>query len=251
MRRITGDMHAQVEFRADVLPEVGDRGIDLPPDDDVSPLEWLINRIERSTARFGVMDASQSDEGIGYIKLNGFSRPFLSAEKYAAAMRKVQDSRALILDLRDNGGGSASSVALLASYFFDRPTHLSDIELPRRGEREQMWTSAKVDGPRYGIKRPVIILISRETFSGGEDFAYSMQSLRRATIIGEVTQGGAHPTERYRLSQHFLGHIPVAQSISPVTGTNWERVGVQPDVRAPASAALRLASATLRKQLAN
>jgi hypothetical protein len=115
------------------------------------------------------------------------------------------------------------------SYFFDRPTHLTDIEAPCRDERKQMWTSAQVEGRRYGAARPVIVLTSHATFSAGEDFAYSMQTTGRATVIGKPTRGGAHPVARYRLAAHFIGQIPVEQSISPITNTNWEGNGVQPD----------------------
>jgi len=141
-------------------------------------------------------------------------------------------------------------VALLASYFFDRPTHLTDIEAPRRQEREQMWTRAQVEGRRYGGARPVVILTSYATFSAGEDFAYSMQSTGRATVIGEPTRGGAHPVERYRLAQYFIGQIPVKQSISPITRTNWEGNGVQPDRVVSADFALRAAKQMLRARLA-
>jgi len=152
--------------------------------------------------------------------------------------------------MRDNGGGYASRVALLASYFFDRRTHLTDIEAPRRQEREQMWTRAQVEGRPYGAARPVVVLTSNATFSAGEDFAYSMQSTGRATVIGEPTRGGAHPVERYRLAQYFIGQIPVKQSISPITHTNWEGNGVQPDRVVSADFALRVAKQMLRARLA-
>jgi hypothetical protein len=251
MLDVTDDLHAGVEFSAAEVPDVGDRGIDLPPNDDVSLPEWLINRLGRTLANFGVHDVTQSESGIAYIRLTGFFRPFLAGEKYAAAMDRVAGSRALIIDLRENGGGKAESVALLASYFFEQPTHLSDIENPRTGERKEMWTSNEIEGTRYGSARPVYLLTSRNTFSAAEDFAYAMQTRKRAFIIGEVTKGGAHPVARFRLARHFIVHIPVAQSISPITHTNWEGKGVQPDVAVPASSALQVATiAILRQQLA-
>lgn len=249
MRTITGDMHMRLEFSATDVPDVGDRGIDLAPDDDVSAPEWLVNRVGRSMANFGVDRVRVSDSAIGYMRVTRFFRPFLAEEKYAAAMKKVQGSRALIIDLRDARGGDAASVALLASYFYDQPTHLSDIVAPRRNQVEHIWTSTALQGPAYGATRPLIILTSRNTFSGAEDFAYAMQTRHRALVIGEVTEGGAHPTERYRLSQYFIAHIPVAESISPVTRNNWEGKGVQPDTRAPADFALRVATQMLEQQL--
>jgi hypothetical protein len=229
MRNVSGDQHMWIEFSAVPVEDVGNRRIGVAPSDDVSGPMWLLDRLGRTMTDFGVKEASVSDDRIGYVRITRFYRPFLASEKYAAAMDKVSGSRALIVDMRDNGGGYASSVALLASYFFDRPTHLTDIEAPRRDERKQMWTSAQVEGRRYGAARPVIVLTSHATFSAGEDFAYSMQTTGRATVIGEPTRGGAHPVARYRLAAHFIGQIPVEQSISPITNTNWEGNGVQPD----------------------
>lgn len=249
MRTIAGDPHLHVEFSAVPVDDVGDRDIGVVPDDDVAGPMWLINRLGRTLADFGVKEASVSDDGIGYLRVTRFYRPFLASEKYAAAMDKVSGSRALVIDMRDNGGGYASSVALLASYFFDRPTHLTDIEAPRRHERAQMWTSAQVEGRPYGAARPVIILTSNATFSAGEDFAYAMQTTGRAAVIGEPTRGGAHPVERYRVGAYFIGQIPVKQSISPITHTNWEGNGVQPDRMVAADAALRVAMRTLRSAL--
>jgi C-terminal processing protease CtpA/Prc len=142
-------------------------------------------------------------------------------------------------------------VALLASYFFDHPTHLSDIVEPRTGERQHMWTRKDIDGRRYGSTRPVYILTSRDTFSAAEDFAYSMQTQKRAIIVGEVTRGGAHPLASFRLNSHFLAAIPVRESISPLTQSNWEGVGVRPDIVVPARYARDVATtAILKKQLA-
>jgi hypothetical protein len=130
MRDVTGDQHAKVTFSPAEVPDVGPRSIDVEPSDETSLLAWPIDRLGRTLANFGVADVSISAAGVGYIKLTYFYRPFLASEKYAAAMKKVRDSRALVIDLREARGGYASSAALLASYFFDRATHLSDIEAP-------------------------------------------------------------------------------------------------------------------------
>jgi C-terminal processing protease CtpA/Prc len=114
-----------------------------------------------------------------------------------------------------------------------------------------MWTRKDVDGSRYGSTRPVYILTSRATFSAAEDFAYAMQTRKRAIIVGEVTRGGAHPTAPFRLTSHFIAVMPVAETISPITHTNWEGVGVRPDIVVPAEYARSVATtAILKKQLA-
>jgi hypothetical protein len=245
------DQHMQVVFSPADVPESGEANFPPPRKEDVPFPASLIDRLGRYMARFGVEEVTQSDEGIGYLRLTGFVRPYLSAEKFAAAMDRLADSKALIIDLRTNGGGNRESVALFASYFFDQPTHLSDVVAPRTGERLSMWTRKDVDGKPYGSTRPVYILTSRATFSAAEDFAYAMQTRKRAIIVGEVTRGGAHPKAPFRLTSHFVALIPVAETISPITRTNWEGVGVQPDIVAPADDARSVATAAiLKKQLA-
>lgn len=246
--RSSGDQHMGVIFSAAEVPDFGDRNLPPQDTDDQTIYAWLMNHVGRYLAPMDVDEVTQSDAGIGYLRLGGFKRPYLSAGRFAAALDSLADSRALIIDLRDNGGSSRDGVALLASYFFDQPTHLSDVVAPRSGERLQMWTRKEVQGRRYGEGRPIFILTSHGTFSAGEDFAYAMQTRKRATIVGEVTRGGAHPTAPFRLSPHFIAAIPVAETISPVTHANWEGKGVQPDIVVPARYARKLATSTILKQ---
>lgn len=243
--RFSDDQHMQVLFVPDEIPISQERNFPTPRKEELSLPARLVDRIGRSMARFGVDEVTQSDAGIGYLRLGGFVRPQLSAEKFAAAMDRLAESKALIIDLRHNSGGNRDSVALLASYFFDQPTHLSDVIAPRTGERLQMWTSKDIEGKRYGTTRPVTILTSHATFSAAEDFAYAMQTRKRATIVGEVTRGGAHPMAPFRLSSHFLVLIPVAESVSPITHANWEGTGVHPDIVVDAGQALSVATSSI------
>jgi hypothetical protein len=247
----SNDQHIQVIFRPDEVADFEFHNFPPPRKEDQSAIGWFIDRLGRYQANFGVQKVTQSDAGIGYLKLDGFFRPYLSAEKFAAAMDRLADSKALIIDLRNNRGGNRDSVALLASYFFDKPTHLSDVVAARTGERLHMWTSKDIEGSRYGETRPVYILTSHDTFSAGEDFAYAMQKLNRATIVGEVTGGGAHPIAPARLNAHFIALIPVAESMSAITHSNWEGVGVQPNIVADSRDALDIATnSILTRQLA-
>lgn len=178
---------------------------------------------------------------IGYLELHGFVRKDEAADFISAAMNRLKNTRALIIDLRENGGGDPNTVALMASYFFDRRTHLSDIYERHSDHTMQIWTSDKVAGRRYGEKRTVYVLTSATVFSAGEDFSYVMKTFKRATLIGETTKGGAHPTNSYRVQDHFTAYIPDARSINMITKTNWEGVGVAPDISVPAYDALAVA----------
>jgi len=171
---------------------------------------------------------------------------FLPPVNFAAAhqgigelMSQVADADALILDLRENGGGDSDTVLFIASYFFDgKPVHLNDIYERETNKTTPGWTPAKVPGKRFGGKKPVFVLTSKRTFSGGEDLAYSLQMTKRATVIGEATGGGAHPVKLVSLDDQFAITMPYAESISPITHSNWEGTGVVPDVATTADAAL-------------
>jgi len=167
---------------------------------------------------------------VGYIKFNAFRSPEVCGGIAAAAMSLVADCDALILDLRDNLGGNPAMVAFMSSYFFAQPVHLSDIYERERHETFESWTLPFVPGPKF-VGKPVFILTSPRTFSGAEEFAYDLQMLRRAVIVGETSGGGAHPALSIRIGGRFEIAVPVASYINPVSGSNWEGSGVGPDIR--------------------
>lgn len=121
----------------------------------------------------------------------------------------------------------------------------------REGNRtEQFWTQDWVPGKRFDAKKPVYVLTSRRTFSGAEEFSYNLKNLKRATLIGETTGGGAHPGDMVKVAPHFQVFIPGGRAISPITKTNWEGTGVEPDVKVAADDALRVAQVMALKPIA-
>ena len=182
---------------------------------------------------FGIHRVERLDGNIGYLDLRRVPVPANAGPAIAAAMELVAGTYALIIDLRRNGGGSPEGVVFWCSYLFtERPTHLNDIFHADTGETRQFWALPYVPGTRY-VDRPVYVLTSSRTFSGGEDFCYTLQALGRAQVIGETTGGGAHPTRPFPISPAVHIAIPFARSINPVTGTNWQGTGVVPDVAVP------------------
>jgi hypothetical protein len=231
----------------------------VPPDREVGPPPKSLAEWERRAppevrervlaSSLGVEKVDHLGPRIGYLEISGFPPPFLVSAKYAAVMEKLADTDGLIVDLRNNHGGTPDGVALLVSYFVDERTRLNDIWDRDTGAATQHWTVDRLDGKRYGGKKPVLILTGPGTMSAGEDFAYTMQALKRATLIGERTWGGAHPTRPFRLADHFFAAIPNARTISPITHTNWEGVGVKPDVAATPDKALAVAKDMLQRRL--
>jgi C-terminal processing protease CtpA/Prc len=92
--------------------------------------------------------------------------------------------------------------------------------------------------------------MGKRTLSAPESFAYNLQALKRATIVGEISAGGANPGREFRITEHFVMFVPTGRAINPVTGSNWEGTGVKPDIEVPAAQALKAAHlAALRKLL--
>ncbi|WP_286270455.1 S41 family peptidase [Thalassotalea hakodatensis] len=207
----------------------------------VDPAKEKIERLIRRTKNHGFKQVSILDGNIGYIDLRHFDFPDEASDTVTAAMTFLENTDALIFDLRHNGGGSPSMVQLLVSYLLDaEPIQLNDIYKRDLNITKQYWSLASVPGKR----RPntdVYVLTSRSTFSAAEDFSYTLKHLNRATIIGETTGGGAHPGGREIATDRFMVWIPTARSINPITGGNWEGVGVKPHIEQSAKTALNTA----------
>jgi retinol-binding protein 3 len=179
---------------------------------------------------------------IGYIEVTSFQGTGEAAAKAAAeAMSALADTDALIVDLRRNGGGSPHTVAMLSSYLFDQPTHLNSLYWRERERTDEFWTTKEVAGRRFGQGKPVFVLTSKRTFSGAEEFSYNLKALKRATLVGETTGGGAHPGSVRRVHELFTVFVPTGRAINPITRGNWEGTGVAPDVAVPAEQALERA----------
>ena len=253
IRSVVNDLHMEVAF---------DNGL-VPPDIVMGPppatlAEWeqqtpFVRRVMvgayRLVSDLGVEEVEHLSPKIGYLQISEFPPPFFMTEKYGAAMDKLADTDGLIVDVRDNRGGGPDTVSLLTSYFVDQRTRVNDMWDRDTGVSIQRWTEDKLAGKRYGGKKPVVILVGPGTRSAGEDFAYTMQALKRATVIGAPTWGGAHPSRPFRLGDHFAAWIPNRRAINPITLTNWEGVGVKPDIAATPDKALEAAKDLLQRRL--
>jgi hypothetical protein len=205
-------------------------------------------RAEMAQLAYGVEKVQRLPGNVAYIELRGFGTPDLVGPAYAAAMALVNGSDALILDLRRNGGGAPASVALLLSHFFPLgdERHLNDIYTRSTNQTQQFWTTAAAS-PRY--TQPVYVLTSARTFSGGEECAYDFQTQKRATLVGQTTGGGANAGDRFSLGHGLVINIPTARAINPITQTNWEGVGVKPDIEVPAAQAQQVAYLAILKSM--
>lgn len=184
--------------------------------------------------------ASILPHNIGYLKFNSFPDASICGPTAAAAMAKLNHTDAIIFDLRDNPGGYANMVALIATYLFERPTHLNDFCDRSQNSAEESWTLPPVPGNRLADK-PAFVLTSSTTFSAAEGFSYDLKMLKRATLVGETTSGRGHMGAPHRIDDHFTIRVPGMKVINPISKTNWEGTGVEPDVKVKAADALNAA----------
>ncbi|HEX6049933.1 MAG TPA: S41 family peptidase [Gemmatimonadaceae bacterium] len=238
---LSRDKHMRVNYSANPIPPRP--ATPRPPTREDSARM----RAQMDEFNCGFVKVEQLDGNVGYVKFNGFFDVGACGPTASAAMNFVAGSRALIVDLRDNGGGSPAMVAYISSYLFSTRTHLNDLWTRHTGKTEEFWTRDDVPGRRFGGEKPVYVLTSSRTFSGAEEFSYNLKSLKRATIIGETTGGGAHPVMGHRIDEHFMIGVPFARAVNPITRTNWEGTGVEPDVKVPATEALATALRLIRE----
>lgn len=180
------------------------------------------------------------DGNIGYLKMNGFDEAERAGPVFAAAMAFLKRTDAIIFDMRENHGGDPHMVSFAVSYLFPVDTLIITFH-SRDGPDQQMWSLPDVPGGRWSIDKPVYVLTSGRTGSGGEEFAYDIQQLKRGTIVGGTSWGGANPGEVVPLDAHFAIFIPQGAPMNPISKTNWEGVGVKPDVPVDPATALDVA----------
>ena len=187
-------------------------------------------------------------DSVGYVRFYGLGEPdWDCGHEVSNAMRAASGTRALILDLREASDDSRSRMAYLASYLVQGCTHLGDIWDRATAQTEMLWTRDGLPGPTFGGTKPLYILTSAHTFAAAEELAYDLQSLGRATVVGEPTAGAAYTIAMGQIGEHLLVRIPIARAVNPITRSNWQRVGVAPDVPVAASEALDTAQQLIRR----
>ena len=236
MRDVSHDRHLALRHSTTKLP-TGQSG---PTRED---LERYRKDMQRTNCTFEKVEVLPRN--IGYVKFNAFPALSICRGTVIATMNRLQGAKAIIFDLRDNGGGSPETVALIATYLFDHRTHLNDIYNRKEDSARQYWTLPPLPGNRLADK-PAYILTSASTFSGAEEFSYDLKMLKRATLVGETTAGGAHMAYEHRIDDHFKIRVPFARAINPISKTNWEGTGVEPDVKVDAADALKTAEKLAR-----
>lgn len=245
LRRISKDLHLSVGYDPEAVKELRRR--EKQPKDP----ELLKKRLkEERRVNFGFKEAKIMKGNVGYLDLRQFAGTRHAGETAVAAMNFLANCDALIIDLRNNGGGSAEMIQLITTYFYDdEPKHLNTFYWRPNDETAQTWTLPHVPGEKMPDV-DIYVLTSDRTFSAAEEFCYNLKNLKRATLVGETTRGGAHPGGPMVINDNFAIWVPKGRAINPITKTNWEGVGVKPHIEVPQEQALITAHLKALEKLA-
>jgi len=224
MREISRDKHLYLLYNPAPEPQP------QPGTDRRSPEE--IDRASEAQAaknNFGFERVEIMPGNVGYLKLseiNLFYQGSIAALQAAAAF--LQHTDALVIDLRDNGGGGDDIGPVFVSWFLKKETPLLGFKTPTTKIISYGRTMNILPVERR-LDTPLYILINRHTGSAAEAYSYMLQNHKRAIIVGEPSAGAANASEEYPITPFLRMSVSVAAPVSFVTHTNWEMVGVQPD----------------------
>jgi hypothetical protein len=222
---VSHDKHIRVIFNP---KGIADKKQAVTPEDEKKLIDGYIDSSRLSN--FGFNEVKILEGNIGYLDLRSFEETSYAGDTAVSAMNFLSNSDALIIDLRKNGGGSPQMIQLISSYLFsDAPIHLNNFYSRPTDSLLQKWTLPHVSGKRYP-DIPVYVLTSNRTFSAAEEFSYNLKNLKRATLVGETTGGGAHPGGPQIATDRFEVWVPTGRAINPITNTNWEGTGVSPHI---------------------
>jgi hypothetical protein len=229
LQSVNGDLHLRLLYSETPLSDTHD--------DEETQLRQMAEWSDLTCG--GVANAQRLPGNIGLLAIDPlFFPPSVAEARLTAAMHLLAATDALIIDLRECLGGDPTMVPWAYSFLTDiEPVQLSGMARRDPDQFTQLWTS-HVPGPKFGGTKPLWVLTSARTFSGGEALSFDLQEHGRATVVGERTRGGAHPRDGYKVDSHLELTLPIARSVSPISGRNWEGTGVVPDVPTSAADAL-------------
>lgn len=235
LRALSNDGHFAVEHRP------AGQADETQAATDEAHLRESMERWYGVGVNHGFESLQRLDGGIGYLDLRKFAPLEMGGDLLTGATDFLAQSPALIIDLRQNGGGMGETGLVLITWLMGKSVETSGAYDRPSDTTTRTFTPSWIPGRRFGPDKPVYILTSKRTFSAAEAFAYDLQALKRVTVVGERSGGGAHPFQYRAITPNFVLSLPEGRSINPITGGDWEGTGVIPDVETPPDQALETA----------
>lgn len=209
--------------------------------------EWL-QQIRYENFRLRKLE--RLDGNIGYFNFLNFTPLAVSKQSISSAMNFLLYSNAIIIDLRENGGGSAETMNFLLSYFLKDSKQISELRYRKNNKVLKSYTINDNSINKIPDNVPIYILVSNRTSSAAEGFAYTLQQYKRAVIVGEQTKGEGNPGNLFVINDDLYIMIPTAEAINPVSKKSIDGIGVIPDITINKNKALTKALLELYSSLA-
>jgi len=225
IRSVSNDKHVVLRYAPEMIAMIKN----AEEDENNKELEEYAKK-ERESNNFEFKEIKILPGNVGYLKFNRFYDASVAGPTAIAALNFLAYTDALIIDLTDNGGGSPSLIQLMTSYFFEDTEHLNSFYIREGDKTQQFWTLPYVPGKKM-TETDLYILTSQYTFSGAEEFTYNLKNMEKATIVGETTGGGAHPVEGHIINDNFIVRVPFGRAVNPISNSNWEGTGIEPNVK--------------------
>lgn len=241
LTQVSHDKHLRIHFNPRYARDLQDGG------------QTLTDSVMLSQDRqhdFYFFPVRQFPGGVGYLRMDMLVEPLHAGDKLARVFDSLKESKALIVDLRQNQGGDPEMVQQFISRFYapTQTVHLNDMYSRLTGDTTRYWTIPNMGGTHFP-DQPLYVLISNRTFSAAEELAYDLQALHRAVIVGEASGGGANAGDNLPVGKRFVIFVPNSRAINPYTKSNWENTGVRPDFQTNPDHALDAALQMARTQL--
>ncbi|MFW9901487.1 MAG: S41 family peptidase [Candidatus Thorarchaeota archaeon] len=238
MVEVSNDKHFYFEYDPSMVQTLLEEMKNNDNDFEDYYIEIKKNLKSEQYRNFHILKVERLPGNIGYIKLNDFPPAEFAGDIIIGAFQFLANSYAFIFDIRNNGGGYPSLVALIVSHLIEPSSQLLTSIYDRKADRLfQNWTVPYIPGKRFP-NIPVYVLTSRRTASAAEEFAYVLKMMKRATIVGETTRGAANPVDIIPILDKFVIWLPIGTPTNPISKENWEAKGVSPDYEIPQEKAL-------------
>ncbi|WP_445711907.1 S41 family peptidase [Flavobacterium sp.] len=225
LQKISKDLHLKLKYDP---KKIAKSNLDISEEMKIKKEKMMVMKM--AEINYGFSEVKVLNGNIGYLNLRMFADTTYAKDAVTSAMNFLNNTNAIIIDLRENGGGVPSMMQLLSSYFMDaKPVVLSNFYERKTNKNTQLFSLKSIDGKRMNNK-PLYILTSKKTFSAAEAFTYTLKHFDKAIVVGEVTKGGANRTRTINLNSDFSIAVPYIKTIHPITNSNWEGKGVQPNI---------------------
>jgi hypothetical protein len=237
-----GDKHLKISFSPQLVMQIRDEREEAKKGESqrtpyYTPelLSWI------KYQNFGLRKVERMGGNIGYFKFDQFVDLRLAKESIIGAMNFISNSSAIILDLRENGGGDAQASEFFLNYFLPDDTEIGKVKFRNQNKSKDVIIQNNPDIKKIPADIPLYILVSRKTASAAEAVAYVLQQFKRAIVIGDQTSGKANPGELFVVNDFLYMMVPTGSFTVKPTGTNWEGIGVTPDCKIDQAKALTAA----------